>query len=192
MKKVLTAIAAVVIAGTVNADIFVNWSGPSGFVQNDGTTPIVPDPTTALVQLLYSVDGSFDAADIGGTAGSDSVLSQQLISEVLTGNPYGAQFSFVYTAPFQAGFLAVRVFDGGTSSGVVPAGTWYFTGPAVATLNNSGGANPPDPVRAGLAGTGPGPFGTYILNQQVVPEPMSIAFLGLGAVIAAARRIRKA
>ena len=191
MKKLTTILAVLAIASAVNADIVVNWSGPSGFVKNDGNTPLVPDPATALVQLLYSTDNSFADADIGGTAGSDTVLSQQTISEVTAGNPYGT-FSFPYSTPFQAGFLAVRVFDGGTGVGNVPAGTWYFTGPSFATINNAGGSNPPDDVNAGLGGTGPGPLGTYILNQQVVPEPMSIAFLGLGAVIAAARRIRKA
>jgi hypothetical protein len=193
MKKIaiFMAVAAAAVTSAHSA-IFVAWNGPSGFTMADGTTPLVGGVAQALVQLVYTPDAIAGSAEIGGTATGDTVLDQQLIDEALTGNAYGAGFSFVYGPSADLiGFLYVRVFEAGTSIGNVNVGDFYYTGPLFATVNNPGPPATPNDVNAGAAFGGDGDSGTFRLTQQVVPEPSVLALAALGAAVVAVRRFRR-
>lgn len=192
--KLMSKIAGLILATTLsaNAFLYVAWNGFSGFTMSDGVTPWVPDPSSALVQLIYSPDAIAGDPLPGGAATGDTILDEQMVTEAMVGNPYGAGFSFIYGPDTDlVGFLYVRVFEAGTSPGVVPVGAFYYTSPLYATVNNPGPPTPPNDVSAGDAGTGDGDFGTYRLTQQVVPEPSVIALAALGAAVVAVRRFRR-
>lgn len=193
MTKRITAAVAILSAmvGTANAALSINWGTPAGFTLADGTTPIVATGN-ALLQLIYSPDAVAGVAGLDGSATGDTILDQAVVDVNLDGFGYAIGYSDTYSGAYQAGFVYIRAFQSGTAVGSTPAGSQYFSGPMFATINNPGGATPPDDVNAGDAGTGTGDFGTYRLNQVVaVPEPATYAFIGIGALMAAVRRMRR-
>lgn len=194
MKRILLVLSAIAVSAlSANAFLYVAWNGPSGFTYADGTTPLFSSPTnTALVQLVFSPDNVAGDALPTGLATGDTIIDQRVLTEPEVGNPYGALFSYIYGPDTDlVGYLYVRVFEEGTSIGVVPLGAFYYTGPIVATTVNPGPPTLPDNVGAGDAGTGDGDFGTYRLTQVVVPEPSVIALAALGAAVVAVRRFRR-
>lgn len=193
MKKLIAIMYSIVaISATSHGFLYVNWSGPSGFTMSDGVTPLVPDPAGALVQLIYSPDNIAGDALPGGIPTGDTILEEQVITEASTGNPYGAGFSYLYgPAADLVGYLYIRVFEAGTSPGVVPVGAFYYTGPIFTAVVNPGPPNVPNSINAGPAGGGDGDYGTFRLTQQVVPEPSVLALAALGAAVVAVRRFRR-
>jgi hypothetical protein len=199
-KKQLGIIAAVcALVSVANADINVRWQGLDGFLQNDDATGILEpiSGATAYAQLIYTPVNAYGANDTtiigGGVAANESILGTYVITDSAGTDPYGVlapQFTAPGT-PFQAGFIYVRVFDGGTGNPAnIVAGTWYYNGPIVATIDNITPANP-DVYNANGANTSVA-FGVGdVLNLQVVPEPSTLAFLGIGGLVLAIRR-RKA
>ncbi len=194
MRKLTVAVAIAVIASSAMGAIFVSWNGPSGFVRNDGSTPIVETGWSALAQLIFTADGTQGAALTDGSAVGNTVLATYVFNNTNTGSDYGDGFSAAnYTSGVYStgsGYLYVRVFDRGSDSGLT-AGMWYHDSPSVfATLSNGGPPASPDDVNAGAYASGDGPFGTYILNsgQVIVPEPTTWALLGFGALAMFLRR----
>ena len=182
MKKITVLVALLVSMGVARADILVNWLDNSGFTQIDGVTPIAASGNV-LAQLIFTATGDIEATGLAGDVRSSAVMNVPND----TFNPYIAGFSFNYDAPFESGFLYIRVF----SAEVPTVGDYYWNGPVFATINNPGGSNPRDVVSTGPAGSGSGDFGTHIVNIQIVPEPSTLAFLGIGGLVLAIRR-RKA
>jgi hypothetical protein len=175
----------VAFAGSASAQLSINWKGDSGWTLSDESTPLLQNGA-APVQLSWSVSAVISPASTSGATGDNVILDSATVTEASVGNPYGGLFSYQYDNPvFSAGSVFVRVFAGGSSE--LAFGTEYFDGPLYENLNNP---VPPQLVSAGDAGAGPGPFGTYALNQTVIPEPSVMALMGLGGLLMAIRRRR--
>lgn len=197
MKKILFTLIMLSGMSAANAALYVSYSDLSGVTMNDGVTPIldasVDASQIALVQLIWTSDGVQDLATIGGgVSGANEILDQQNISAALLGNDYAANFAFlVGPSPDRVGSLYVRIFQGGTSVGNVDVGDWYYTGILNPVVVNPGPPSVADDVNLGPLGAGTGDFGTYSLNQQVVPEPTTLALAALGVLGLVARRFRR-
>jgi hypothetical protein len=200
MKRALTVLAIVAIAvSTAHASIKVNWSSPNGLTRSDGTTGLL-DGGSALFQLIYSSDGAIPLATVGGgllttgLLGTYNVLSQFTINASDVGDsPYAEQFSLLYNpgGAFVAGSVYMRVFDQISAVGSAAQGTWYLDS-ILLPLQDKGTTDAAQDLQ--LQG-GSGFAGTAVINQNntaVVPEPSVFAFLGIGGLLVAVRRMRKA
>lgn len=196
MKKLIfTLFITFSLANISHAGLYIAWNGFGGHCLNDATgTPWVANGGVGLVMLIYTPDNIIDPAFPGnGVSGNDIVLDYQYVDEIYTGNPYGAGYSYIYgnpdgSTPYMPGYVYVRVFEAGTIYGSIPIGAAYHNGPLYATVNNPGVPTPPTDVSGGDAGAGPGPYGTWPLNFQVVPEPATFAIFALGGILVAVKR----
>jgi len=143
--------------------------------------------------LIYSLSGSIAPAVVGGLASGDNVILAEAVHDATDpGNPYLGTFAHIYEGTYLPGFVFVRVFQGGTGIGLAAVGDYYGDGQVLATINNAGGAQPPDFVEYGPLQGGTGDFGTWRLeNQVVVPEPTTLALAALGVLGVVARRFRR-
>ena len=193
MKKILAITAALALGVNAYAGLNISWiESGGGITRSDGTTALL-DSGSALFQLIFSTDNSAGAAGTDGSAAGDTILDQLVVDQSTAGNDASFFASQYNNATFTAGYVFLRVFDIGTSIGNTPGNTWYLTGPAYATQDLANNATPQQ-VDDGVSGGGPNPSGSYRLNTQVVavPEPTVFAFLGIGGMLIAARRMRKA
>jgi len=198
-NKILGLVAAVcTLASVAQANINVQWQGFDGFLQ-DGDALGILEPIsglTALAQLIYTPVNSYGDNDAsllgGGVVAGQQILDTYVITDSGGSDPYGTFGPEFYNDTFQAGFIFVRVYNGGTGNdpaNQIVAGTWYYNGPIVATINNV--TINPDLYNANGANVSP-TFGIGdVLNLQVVPEPTTFALLGIGGLVLAIRR-RKA
>ncbi|MCO5067842.1 MAG: PEP-CTERM sorting domain-containing protein [Kiritimatiellae bacterium] len=196
MNKILAAVGMVLsLAVSSHAALYVSYGDSTGFVMPDGTTPIINGGTgsNALFQLIFTASGINSAAFVGGaTSGDNVILAERTFSEADAGNPYlGTAFEIYGPDTYQAGYVFVRIFQGGTDVGNTAVGDWYIDGQILATINNPGPPTIPDLVQVGPVGGGTGFSGTYRLNQQVVPEPTTLALAALGVLGVVARRFRR-
>lgn len=195
MKKMIVSGCAALLAfvGTATANINVTWSGADGFYKVDDVTGITQGGNNALAQLIYSPSGAYSGSGSaigGGVDAGFQVLDTVILTDSGGADPYGT-FVDQYVGAFQAGFIYARIFDGGTANPAnIVGGTWYYNGPIVATVNN---VTPDSPNLYSAQGGNPSPgnsgFGDTLFLQ--VPEPSTMAFLGIGGLVLALRR-RKA
>jgi PEP-CTERM motif len=196
LKKLsIIAVSSIIAASAATADINVNWKSADGFLRIDDATGIlepVNTGVTALAQLIYAPANAYSAATaaVGGAVEAGyQILDTYVITDALGTDAYGI-FSESYSGTFQAGFIYVRVFDGGTGNPAnIVGGTWFYDSPIVATINNLT-PDSPDTINANGANTSPS-FGFGDVLYKQVPEPTTLAFLGIGGVVLALRR-RKA
>jgi len=175
MKKVIiAAIAGILALSNVEASIYVSWGDASGFVRNDGTTPIV-GLGSALSWLVFSTDATLGAIYVDGSiSGGDQVLAWTTFNSAGTGNDYGAGYGGLnyYSELLSAGsgYLFNIVFDRGSDAGL-SAGMWYEQSEGFATADNAGPPSAPSPdITFGPAGSGDGPdlgggYRPWILND---------------------------
>ena len=194
-KRVLSLIVAgFALASVAQATINVSWSGTDGFLKNDDATGILEPISglTAYAQLIYSPVAVYSSTFAAGgqVDAGYQILDTYVITDSAGTDAYGSLPIQFYTGTFQAGFIYGRVFDGGTGDPAnIVAGTWYYNGPIVATVNNSDPASP-DAYNVNGANTSPNFGAGDVLNHQVtvVPEPTTLAFLGIGGMVLAIRR----
>jgi len=192
MKKLASVVLLSFGMMAARADIAVQWEGFGGFVGTDGTTGITAGGAGSLAFLLFSPN--LDTYGVNLNAGSftqgDEIILQQLSLPDNPADDYGSvPTSNTTPIPFQAGFIYARVFEAPTSSGVGEplAGTWYYESPSVAAVNIADPTSP-QTININTGSAGIDGFTTDIVNRQVVPEPSTLAFLGIGGLALAIRR----
>ena len=212
MKKILLALAVLAVAAATSfAGVGINWYAEYGVYDHNavdlsGATGAIGDNYAVTWQLIYA--GVNNLADAPGTSlgvagiaddyvtGDDVVWGSRVVP--VGGGAAGDGSSFnewlldtgvpgttVYEnlAWNTAGYVYQRIFEN-----PVQANAWYFQTDLVA-LNTSytgGGQTPNDFIADGGVGIQP--------DQQVpsapIPEPATMALLGLGALTMAIRRRR--
>lgn len=198
MIKKVAAAAAMIVTGlalSAQSAIFVQWQGTTGFYdENDNLGILEPiSGQTAYAQLIFTPVAAFSSAAgaVGGAVDAGfQIIDTFVITDSGGADPY-ATFADIVNAPFQAGFIYARVFDGGTGNPAnIVGGTWFYQSALVATVNNE----TLNPTVVDIQGNNPtvnnSSFGGDFLFLQV-PEPSTMAFLGIGGMILALRR-RKA
>lgn len=197
IKKIAAAIAIAVtgLALTAESAIFVRWEAATGFYDENDNLGILEPLTgqSALAQLIFTPVAAYSSAAgaIGGGVDAGFTIIDTFIITDAGPNEY-ATFVDSINIPFQTGFIYARVFDGG--SGNNPAnivnGSWFYQSAIIATVDNLS----LNPTVFDIQGNNPtvnnSSFGGDFLFVQV-PEPSTMAFLGIGGMILALRR-RKA
>ena len=194
MKKLLTAIiASVSLACAANAALNIQWSAVDGFVKSDGSTPLLDGTGNTVAILIWSPSGAFYNTDLlagSHTIGDEVILGPVVTIEYNAADPYGFVPAQNYSGAFAPGFIYARIFDEGTTANpaTVTPGLWYYQGPIVAAIDNNT-PETPDSYNMHTSSAGFDGFQTDVLNRQVViPEPSTLAFLGLGGLALALRR----
>ena len=198
MKKYFIAIKIYVVgmlfsfsitANYVFADqIAVQWQGLGGFVKTDGETPLLDGGGASVAFLIFSPSGSSWGTAL--TLGNFIQGDERVLQQVNINDDYGTVFT-ANSAPqeFEPGFIYARVFDIGTTLtlGQPVEGTWYYESPSVSAVSIVNG-NSPQFININTGSAGIEGFETDIVNRQVVPEPSSLALIGLGGLALALRR----
>ena len=183
MRKVIVGIAVCALAVSANAAFILNWGAAAGFT-TDGTNPILPGVGQSTVANLYlAPDGVADEIGPGGVPQGDDILLDTATATNGGGSyeEYGFFGPALFNAPFQAGSVYGVIFQ----DSVIDAGDALYRGPLQAANDNPGAPVAPDTyeMNTDLA------YGDAF-NGTVVPEPASLALLGLGALVVLRMRKR--
>ena len=212
MKKILLALAVLAVAAATSfAGVGINWTTGYGVYDHNavdlgGATGAIGDNFAVTWQLIYAgADNTADLPDtsLGGAGIADDYVTDDDVvwgSRVIPvgggaagdGSEWnnwlldaGSPGTTVYQdlAWNTAGFVYQRIFEN-----PIQAGAWYFQTDLVAldTSFTGGTSSPMDFAADGGVGVQPD---TQIPGAPV-PEPATMALLGLGALTMAIRRRR--
>ena len=212
MKKILLALAVLAVAAATSfAGVGINWYNIYGVYDHNavdlsGATGAIGDNYAVTWQLIYAgADNTADLPDtsLGGAGIADDYVTDDDVvwgSRVIPvgggaagdGSEWnnwlldaGSPGTTVYQdlAWNTAGFVYQRIFEN-----PIQAGAWYFQTDLVAldTSFTGGTSSPVDFIADGGVGVQP----TERVPSAPIPEPATMALLGLGALTMAIRRRR--
>jgi hypothetical protein len=176
MKKVITMIAAAVVASTATADIvaidFVNLAGYEGSFAGDYTIQLVHNASDVATSVGLDLLGSGDAelATVDSLAPNAATFSSQGVGQYDIAN---------------SGEIVIRVIEQGYTAGSV--GSQFVVASAAFTVYDS--LNPA--TIYSTEGAISGGFTEGVSGEQftVVPEPATIGLMGIASLgLFAARR----
>jgi hypothetical protein len=198
MKKILAAIVLAGLTQMARADIQVNWFAGAGFYENGNPTDpngyILFSGGNALAILVWSPDNSINVVDPNNGA-NNYVSGNDIALDTLTFGapaPYGdfSNGAEIYQDATYAGQLGTNVLANGfvyyrvfTDTSPQSGEFYYDTATSNATLYSGTEIdllNQENPSGAGNE-----------LDTLIVPEPATLAFMGIGTLIVMARRSRK-
>lgn len=192
MKKIILATLGVVGAVVANAAVIINWKGSAGFYEDPGAVPFLETGDSQVTaQLIYcGADGLIDdpTAVTGGANGNyvsddDVVLSTYIVTA--SSSTYGDFNAGNYNnAGTFNGNVYIRVFDAQN----VVGGTAYYNS-AVKPITD----DPTIPTDITVVEANSDLVNGNRINALfvVVPEPATFAFMGIGGLLLALRRMRR-
>jgi hypothetical protein len=205
MKKTLGIAATLVIALSSHANIAINFGTTSSTLKDQLGANLVshstfavywsPDPTINFNSQNYQNSGAvgndvyMGVFDTSGSAAAAGRITGN--SSVPFAEPSGAN-SYIYIVVFNTAYNA--------GSPNIVAGTFYGVGPV---LGGPGGPNlplgdqtlptpPPADLYSQVVNTTGGSIIQTLQQITAVPEPATFAFMGIGGLVLAIRRFRRA
>ena len=199
MKKCVVRIGFAILvmsSVTVLASISIDWFTYGTIYLNDGTTPL---PAGSIAQLIWSQDATMSPYNPTDAlvVNSNEVLLAQIATAAGDDNPIqigAAQYDeetygISDTNYFANGYVYVRVFDYLQANGTPTNDTWFIEATVTGPVYSQHASSPPASTSVDITGG----FGNSVsLNDQVVvPEPTTMAIMGIGLLTLVSRRFRR-
>ena len=175
------------------ATISIEWGTMGTIYMNDGTTAL---PVGSIVQLIWSPDATIsnpNAYDALIPDSTEVLLKQTTLSS--DGAFYDATTTYVEldysigdTNGFVGGYVYTRVFDYLGSNGSPTNDTWFGNDASPTLISGSQHSVPAaNPAWIDITNGD-----SFTLNDQVVvPEPTTMAIMGIGLLTLVSRRFRR-
>lgn len=188
----------VLVVGSANATVRVEWQSTTGFTLPDGLTGVNAPGQSSYIQLVWTPDSSPAAVMPGASLTGGEVLIDSFWNSAEFADGW-LQFS---SGDYNPGNVFARIFEGvdAQDTELITAGTRYYWGPLVAAepspaanifqfydvnrnqLGGVFGGDPVGPAGDGVAWTNDG------FNNTVIPEPSVLAMLAFGGLVLTIRR----